>query len=201
MAGHQLIDGYLGALARRLPADVVDELADGLTEAYLRHVSSGLDRDAAAGAAVAEFGEPDEVVAAFVQHSPGRRVARALLCTGPPVGLCWGATLATSHAWSWPVPAAARLAFPLTLLAVVTALAVAATGSRGYRRTRIAAPAGLGLIALDTGMLAAVVLIAPPFVWPMALAIPASLTRITLTVRAIPALLSATGVRRPPAGR
>src|SRR5207247_1349905 len=71
MAGHQLTDAYLGALARRLPADVVDELADGLTEAYLRHVSSGLDRDAAAGAAVAEFGEPDEVVAAFVQHSPG----------------------------------------------------------------------------------------------------------------------------------
>jgi hypothetical protein len=87
------------------------------------------------------------------------------------------------------------------LLAVVTALAVAATGSRSYRRTRIAAPAGLGLIALDTGVLAAVVLIAPPFVWPMALAIPASLTRITLTVRAIPALLSATGIRRPPAGR
>ena len=37
MASHQLIDAYLGSVAPRLPADTVDELADGLTETYRRH--------------------------------------------------------------------------------------------------------------------------------------------------------------------
>jgi hypothetical protein len=37
VAGHHLIDGYLAALARRLPTDAVDELA----ETYGRHLSSG----------------------------------------------------------------------------------------------------------------------------------------------------------------
>jgi len=190
VASHHLIDGYLAGLARRLPADAVDELADGLAETYLRHLSGGLDPDAAAGAALTEFREPDRVVAAFVRSAPGRRSARALLYSGPVVGSCWGTTLVVSHAWTWPVPAGPRLAFGLTLLAVVTGLAVAATGSRSYRRTRIAAAAGLGLIALDTAVLAAVALVAPPFAWPMALAIPASLTRITVTARFMPRLLA-----------
>jgi hypothetical protein len=190
VAGHQLIDAYLLALARRLPGDAVDELADGLTETYLRHLSSGLDADTAAGAAINEFGQPGQVVAAFVRYSPGRRVARVLLCTGPAVGICWGAALVVSHAWTWPVPIPVRLAFGLTLLAIVASLVAAATGLDSYRRTRLAAAAGLGLIALDTGVLSSVVLVAPPFVWPLALAIPASLIRITLTARAMPRLLA-----------
>ena len=72
MAGHHLIAAYLTALTRRLPADPVDELRDGLTETYQRHRLAGLDPDAAARAAVTEFGEPELVIAAFVpdQRTP-----------------------------------------------------------------------------------------------------------------------------------
>jgi hypothetical protein len=189
VAGHHLIDAYLATLARRLSTDAVDELADGLTEAYLRHRSAGLAPDAAADAAITEFGTPDLVLAAFVRQAPGRRVAWALLCSGPVVGLCWGTALVMDHAWTWPVPAVLRAAFGVTLLGVVAMLVLAATGRRSYRRTRIAAGAALCLIGLDGAILTAIALIAPPFVWPMALAVPASLTRMALTARVIPRLL------------
>ena len=42
MAGHQLIDDYLTSLARRLPDEVVDELADGLAETFQHHRDTGL---------------------------------------------------------------------------------------------------------------------------------------------------------------
>jgi hypothetical protein len=190
MAEHHLIDGYLTAIVRRLPADAVDELVDGLTETYRRHLSRGLTPAEAADAAIAEFGEPELVVAAFVNQSPGRRLARALLCSGPAVGICWGAALAADHAWSSPVPVALRVAFGLTLLTAIGSLVTAATGSRSYRRTRVSAAGGLGLILVDATMLAIVLLAAVPLAWPMALAIPASLTRIALTTRAIPRLLT-----------
>jgi hypothetical protein len=194
MAGHDLIDGYdlikdyLAALARRLPPDAVDELADGLVETYRRHRSAGLDPAASAATAVEEFGAPDVVVAAFVRQAPGRRVARLLLCWGPAVGLCWGSALLLGH---WPVPVAVRLAVGLPLLSVVAMLLVAATGRRSYRRTRLAAAAGIGVVGLDGALLLAVALTAPPFTWPLALAAPASLTRLVLTARAVPRLLAA----------
>lgn len=190
MAGHDLIDAYLAAITRRLPADAVDELVDGLTETYLRYLSTGLDSDGAARAAITEFGGPDQVVAAFVRHSPGRRTALMLLCSGPAVGVCWGAALVLDNAWIWPVPTPVRLTFAMTLLAVIAGLAVAAIGSASYRRTELAAVAGVGVVALDCGMLAAVALVAPPFAWPMILAIPASLIRLTLTTRALPRILA-----------
>ena len=43
----RLIRGYLAALAARLPASVVEELADGLTETYRFYLSRGLDPEAA----------------------------------------------------------------------------------------------------------------------------------------------------------
>jgi hypothetical protein len=183
VAGHQLIDASVLAMARRLPADAVDELADGLTETYERHLSRGLHPDAAADAAIAEFGEPDLVVAAFVRQSPGRLGARALLCVGPTVGACWGAALVTGHAWSWSAPVPLRLGFGLALLAVVTALVLAATARRNYRLTRMTAVGGLGLIALDMALLAYVLLVGAPFTWPLAVATAASLTRVTVTAR------------------
>jgi hypothetical protein len=188
MAGHRLIDASITALARRLPAGAVDELADGLTETYQRHLSNGLDPDAAAGAAIAEFGDPDLVIAAFVRQSPGRRLARALLGSGPAVGGCWGAALITGHAWTWPVPLPARLAFGLALLAVVTALALAATTRRSLRLTRLTTVSGLGLVALDAAALACVALVPPAFSWPLAAAVLASLARVTLTIRTLPRL-------------
>jgi hypothetical protein len=189
MAGNHLIEGYLAGLARRLPADAVDELADGLTETYLRYRSDGLDADPAARAAIAEFGEAELVLAAFVRQAPGRRTAWALLLGGPVVGGCWAATLLVGRAWTWRVPGWVAPAIGVTLLVAVAMLVLAATGRRSYRRTRLTAGAGIVVIGLDGAILATMALTAPPFVWPLALAVPASLTRLVLTARVMPRLL------------
>ena len=170
--------------------EIVDELGDGLSETFDRHRAGGLAPDAAARAAIDEFGEPDLIVAAFVTQSPGRRAARVLLGSGPAVGGCWAVTLIAGHAWTWPVPAPLRLAFGLTLLAVISALAVAATARRSYRRTRLGALACLGLITIDGAALTAVALLGPVFGWPLALAVAASATRLALTARVVPRLLT-----------
>lgn len=189
MAGHALIDAHLARLTRQLPAEAVEELADGLTETYEHHLARGLDPTAAATAAIADFGDPDQITTAFVHHAPGRRTALALLATGPVLAACWGPSLVLGHAWTWHVPLAAALACGLALLAVVATLAAAAT-SRGYPRTRLAAVGAVGLVLLDTSVVAAVLLAAPALVWPMAIAIPASIIRLGLTTRAVPRLLA-----------
>lgn len=186
MASHQLIDAHLGVLARRLPAGAVEELADGLTETWQHHLAAGLPPADAARAAIAEFGSVDQITDAFVVQSPSRRTARMLLATGPLVGACWGVSLVASHAWNWPVPVAAAAVFGLTLLAVVAALITSATSRRSYRRARLGDAGGLGLVALDLAMVAAVLLVAPTLVWPMFMAVPASLARIGLTLRSLP---------------
>lgn len=190
MAGHALISTHLAALGRRLPAAAVDELADGLTETYRHHLGRGLAPDAAATAAIAEFGDPDQIAAAFTRQAPGRRTALALLATAPIFAASWGPSLIVAKAWTWPIPPAAGAAFALTLATVVGMLTTAAT-SRTYRRTRLAVPGSAALIALDAAMLTAVVLAAPALVWPMAIAIPASLARLVTTVRILPRLLAA----------
>jgi hypothetical protein len=190
VAGHQLIDDHLARLARHLPAGTVDELADGLTETWHHHLAGGLPPAAAAQAAIGEFGTPEQISGAFIAQAPGRRTARLLLATGPPIGICWGASLITAQVWTWPIPAAAAATLAAALLAVVAALALAATSRRSYRRTRLGAVGGLGLLTLDAAMLAGVILVAPTLVWPMAVAIPASLARIGLTLRTLPTVLS-----------
>ncbi|MGH3757679.1 permease prefix domain 1-containing protein [Actinophytocola sp.] len=187
MAGHALIDAHLAELARQLPAPVVDELADGLTETYEQHLASGLQPTAAATAAITEFGRPDQITAAFIRQAPGRRTAVALLATGPFLAACWGPSLIMSHVWAWPIPGPAALAFGAALLAVVATLVTAAT-SHHYARTRLAGVGAIVLLVLDVAMLAAVLLAAPAWVWPMTIAIPASLVRIGLTARALPHL-------------
>jgi hypothetical protein len=190
VAGHRLIDAAITALARRLPADAVDELADGLTETYQRHVALGLPPDAAARAAIAEFGAPDLIVAAFVQQAPGRQMARALLSSGPLVGGCWAVALIAGDAWAWTVPVPARLILGLALVATVAVLAVAATARRSYRRTGITTVGGAGLIVLDAAMLTCVALEAPAATWPLTVAVIASLARIALTARMARHLIS-----------
>jgi hypothetical protein len=190
VANHHLINAYLTAATARLPAAVVDELADGLTETYHRQQSLGLDPDAAAAAAIAEFGDFDRVLAAFVRQAPGRRTTRVLLRSGPAVGLCWGAALTTGHAWAWPIPVPVRVGVGLALIAVVATLAVAATGRRSYHRTRVAAAGGAVLIVLDAAALIAVGAVAPGFGWPLALAGVASLTRLVWTTRAVRRLIA-----------
>jgi hypothetical protein len=186
MARHQLIDAYLADLARRLPADTVDELADGLVETWQRHLVTGATPAVAAHAAVAEFGSPQQVADAFVAQAPGRRTARLLLATGPVIGLCWGASFVAAKAWTWHVPAPAAGAFALILIASVAALVGAATSRHSYRRTRLGGAGALALLVLDAATLAAVLLLAPALVWPMAAAIPASLARIGVTVQTLP---------------
>ena len=185
MAGHHLIDAYVEELARRLPADTVDELADGLHETWRRHLDAGLSAPVAARAAIAEFGTPAQVTDAFVAYSPGRRTARTLLATGPVVGVCWGSSLVAAEAWTWPVPAAVGVVFVVTLLSVVGCLLAAATSRHSYRRARLGGVGGAGLVVLDMVMLAAVLVVAV-FVWPMVFAVAASVARVAMVARRFP---------------
>ena len=125
----RLIGDYLTALSADLPGRIVDELADGLDETYRCHLGQGLDPDTAAQVAVAEFGEPRLIAAAFTDASRARRSARRLLAIGPAVGSCWacraaatacvgtvildvamtGAVLITVPALAWPVAGAVAL--------------------------------------------------------------------------------------------
>lgn len=186
MAGHHLIDAYLAELARRLPTDVVDELADGLHETWRQHLEQGLAPTDAARAAIAEFGSAAQVSDAFVAQASGRTTARLLLATGPIVGAAWASTLLAARAWTWPVPAGVVGGMGVTLLGVVACLIAAATTRHGYGRTRLGHVAAVGVITLDVAMLVLVLLAAPLLVWPMAIAIPASLTRIAMALRRMP---------------
>ncbi|MEV0408364.1 hypothetical protein [Actinoallomurus sp. NPDC050550] len=80
----------------------------------------------------------------------------------------------------------------MLLLAGVTALATAATGRIRYARTRFAAVIGsIGFITLDTAALVGLTLTAPALAWPLALAAGASATRLALTARTLPRIISA----------
>jgi hypothetical protein len=190
VASHHLIEEYLAELSRHLPADAVDELTDGLIETWQHLLSSGLAPASAAGAAIAEFGTPEEITRGFVAQAPGRRTAVLLLAGGPLVGVCWGATLVAAKVWTWPVPAPAVAGLVVALLAVVAVLVAAATSRRSYRRTRLGAAGGVGIVALDAVVLVAVLFLAPALVWPMLAAVPASLARIGLTLRFLPRVLA-----------
>ena len=80
----RLISSYLAVLAAQLPAPIVEELADGLTETHRSYLRQGLAPDLAAESAVAEFGEPQVIVAGFARVNPARRAARRLLGIGRP---------------------------------------------------------------------------------------------------------------------
>jgi len=185
-----LITDYLTALSAQLPAPVVEELADGLDQTQQHYVKQGLNPDAAAGAALAEFGEPQVVAAAFTRLSPARYAARRLLAAGPVVGGCWAAALITSRAWTWPVPAASRLLFGAALITVIGLLAAAAFGRRYLSARRAGAVACVGITVLDGVMLVAVVLAVPVLIWPVMLAAAASAARLIFTARALRAVLT-----------
>jgi hypothetical protein len=188
MPEHRLISGYLAELAAELPPPIVAELADGLDQTCQHYLRQGHGPDAAARAALAEFGEPEAIVAAFTRTSPARRAARTLLATGPLAGACWAAVLISNHAWAWPIPAIARIAPGIALIAVITLLATAAvSGSyRSARRTAVAAC--LGLTALDATMLTATAVIAPAIIWPVIFAATASAARMSYSARTLRAI-------------
>jgi hypothetical protein len=185
-----LIGDYLTALAGQLPAPIVEELADGLDQTRQHYLDQGMDPDAAAGAAVAEFGEPHVIVAAFTRLSPARRAARRLLVTGPVVAACWATELITGRAWAWPVPVVTRLLLGVAVISVIGLLATAAFGSQ-YRPVGRAAAAGcVGITGLDTAMLITVALAGPAMIWPLILAVAASAARLTFTMRTLRPVLT-----------
>lgn len=192
MAGHNLIAAQLDVLAARLPAQAVEELADGLQEAYEFHLGVCGDPGQAARAAIAEFGDADMVTAAFLRESPWRRTALTLLLTGPVMAAAWAVTLLMTGAWTWPVPLPAKLLYGAALLTIVCALATVVREKRAYRRTRLTMiGSALGLIILDVLMLTVIAVMAPVPVWPMAVAVPASAIRILAIVRRLPAVITA----------
>jgi len=194
MPGPGLITRYLDVLAGQLPGPVVEELAGGLEETYRRHLGLGLAPEAAAQAAVAEFGAPELIAAEFARAHPARRAARRLLMTGPVVGSCWAVALLTGRAWAWPVPVAARIVPGLALVAVVVLLAVAARGIR-YRPIGRAGVAGcIGTAALDAFMIIGVPAADPAARWAVAVAITASAARLALNVRLMRPVLAGNGL-------
>ena len=189
MAQPRLIADYLAQLAGRLPARVVYELADGLHETFLAHRRAGRAPDEAAQHAVAEFGDPATIIAAFLAASPARRAARVLLLTGPLVGGAWATALLTLHAWTWPVPAWAPAGFGAVLLTCVAMVAVAAFGQRYRRAARSAVAASLAVLALDVAMISYVNAAGLLTTWPLLLAAPLSLGRSMFTLRTLPRVL------------
>lgn len=190
MAEPSLIGEYLAELSAHLPAPIVAELADGLHQTGQHYLGQGLGPDAATRAALAEFGEPHVIVAAFIRASPARRTARRLLATGPMVGGCWAVALIINRAWAWPIPVGGRIVAGAVLITVIALLAAAAFGQH-YRSAGRAAAAGcIGITALDATMLIAFTLAAPAVIWPIVVAMTASLARITFSARTLRTVLA-----------
>jgi hypothetical protein len=186
-----LISDYLTELSAQLPGPVVEELADGLNDTCEHYLSNGLDPDAAATAALTEFGDPQVIIAAFTRLSPPQRAARRLLLTGPVVGACWGAALIISRVWTWHVPNVARLLLGITLLSVIGLLAAAAFG-RQYRAVgRVGIAGCIGIAAIDTAMIITVAFVIPVLIWPVIPALAASALRLTYTTRTLRPIMTA----------
>jgi hypothetical protein len=188
MAQPGVISDYLSALSRQLPASIVEELADGLGETCQFYLGQGLAADAAARSAVAEFGEPNVIVAEYTRAHPTRRAARLLMATGPAVGACWAATLLTSRDWPSFLPA--RVLVGLGLVAIIGLLATAALGTR-YRLAARAGVAGcLGTVTLDGLMISGAILVSPSLTWIAAAAVAASCARLIFGARTLSHLLA-----------
>ncbi len=191
MADHHLIAAQLHTLAARLPHQAVEELADGLHEAYDHHLRRHGDPDLAARQAIADFGDADTVTTAFVRASPWRRTALTLLATGPLMAAAWAPALITAHAWTWPIPLPIKALYGLALLTVAALLATATLTRRTYHRTRTATIAATsGLIVLDGLMVTAATVTVTEPAWPMAVATTASVVRILATLRTLPTALA-----------
>jgi hypothetical protein len=221
MAGGHVSDpvgDWLAAVAARLtgPAAarvaICNELRDGLLETLERHLARGCSRREATATALAEFGDPDTVVAAFAPELAAvqaRRVALGLLSTGPLVGLAWIAAVAANALPPWRLELSGPwLALPLVGLALLVAgpalgLTVAATGRLGGRLgprmtlpPTAAAVAALAAVVADLTLLTIIggqTLIGPgPSVWaPVLLAVAASVARVPLAGRALRRCLAA----------
>ena len=211
-AGRGAVADYLAEVAAKLTGTaaarvaITDELRDGLLETLERHLARGRPHPEATAAAIAEFGDPRTVAAAFAPELAAvqaRRIALGLMVTGPLVGLTWIAAVAANALPPWRHQLAGPwLALPLVGLALVVAgpalgLTVAATGRLSRRLGRratfpptAAAIAALAAVVADLTLLTIITgqaLTSPgSSTWaPVLLAVGASLTRVTLAGRAI----------------
>jgi hypothetical protein len=212
------VDRYLAEITARLPgparahAGIVAELRSGLLDAADRHLAAGLAPAQAVQAAIREFGPPAPIADGFraeIAASHARRVAMALLATGPLVGLLWIVTAVASHLairlsslWQWTSPPAGLgVGVKLVGVAVVVTaagalLGIAVTGRltrwlpgsprRALTATAVAGFAAVGADALGLTLLAAEVATAPGQLSPLpaAAATVASLARLLLARRA-----------------
>jgi hypothetical protein len=210
------LEPYLAQIAAGLPgpgraqAGILAELRAGLLDAIDAHRAAGLPDGRAISMALAEFGDPDQVAAAFrpeLAARSARRTALALAATGPLIGLLWAVAALTSHIdlhptalWPWAgAPPGSLLDVPLAVVAVTAVAAlftVAATGHltrwlphRPGLAPATAAVAGFGAVTADVillALLAAELASAPGALTPApaAAAAAASLTRLILARRA-----------------
>jgi Transcriptional regulator PadR-like family len=169
------------------------ELRSGLMDAADARQSAGLARCAAEQAAVSEFGDPGQVARGFRQElaaCQARRVATALLASGPVTGLLWIATARASHltirlAPPWQegglpagLPAGIMLvAAAVAVTACAAVLGIATTGrltrwlpDRPWQAPIAAAVAGYGAVgadALGLALLASLLATAPVRLSPL----------------------------------
>jgi hypothetical protein len=174
-----MIGGYLAELASQLPVgrrarqEILLEIADGLACVVDERMQRGQSAEAAARAAVAEFGDPRTVAAAFTRQlgpAAAHRLGAGLVLTGPLVGLTWVAAYATAGQ-DWPSQMVNVLSampqYPLILAVTVPAAMLALTGSGRAARHLVVPPrvvtgaaivAVIGCVAGDVSLLSAVVL-------------------------------------------
>jgi hypothetical protein len=112
-ASPPLLEGWLTELTSRLGgpararAAIVAELRDGLDDATAAGQAAGLPPDQAAQAAIAEFGDPATIAAAFAPElaaARARRTGLALLASGPLIAATWLAAI-TSGIPTWTTAA------------------------------------------------------------------------------------------------
>jgi len=205
------LDAYCRDLAARLRGprrrreQILAELRDGLDHAVGDRITNGLTDTEAAKAAIAEFGTPDAVAAAFggeLATAYARRTIAIFILTGPLVGIWW-LLLLQPHPWRTGLIAllVAIPVIPLLPIAIATAATTLATTGRLMRwlpesTPRRALNATLAIAALvllaDLTVIAVYAGSNMPAQPLAALAITASLLRITCSIAT---LLHATAIR------
>ena len=183
---------------RRRRAQILAELRDGLNQATDQHLSAGMSAQQAQAAAVAQFGSPQTVAAAFegeLATAYARRIMALYVITGPLVGIWW-LLLLRPDPWRGGLIAllAAIPVLPLILIAVTTAGGTLATTGRLMRwlpeatpRQALAATAVIGGLCIggDLTMIALFMASGTPLRPLAVIAVAASMIRIACGITVI----------------
>jgi hypothetical protein len=201
----RVLGAYRAALAaglagsRRARAAVLAEIADGLIEATQAYQNDGLTAQAAAQAAVAEFGDPGELARLLVAEQAGvtaHRVGLALVLTGPLIGAVWLLAWTSRSGLGWLDEISALLSrFPVFVvvfaLGVPAAMLASVTGAGPLTRRLPLPPrraAGLAMVAACAAVIGDITLLtgaavtggaAAGWSWPLGAAVAVSVTRLS----------------------